>query len=151
MVAWFFDEGPMLSICLKMQFAWLYSSIKETTLLDQTPSSPDRHRTLKSPHLIGLNKQIYRVSTRKSKCGNLKGAFSKSSGDYIVVPNFCLLSLRLQILTTCLFFEFLWLCKVSERFDNFYIRHFTMVPPLNFWWITKTKNIKGGTIVKCLI
>ena len=91
MVAWFFDEGPMLSICLKMQFAWLYSSIKETTLLDQTPSSPDRHRTLKSPHLIGLNRQIYRVSTRKSKCGNLKGAFSKSSGDYIVVPNFFML------------------------------------------------------------
>ena len=49
------------------------------------------------------------------------------------------------------FFNFLWLCKVSERLDNIYIRHFTMVPPLNFWWITKRKNIKGGTIVKCLI
>ena len=42
-------------------------------------------------------------------------------------------------------------CKVSERLDNIYIKHFTMVPPLNFWWITKTKNIKGGTIVICLI
>ena len=36
-------------------------------------------------------------------------------------------------LSTCLFFYFLYLCKVSERLANFYISHFTRVPPLNFW------------------
>ena len=32
-----------------------------------------------------------------------------------------------------LFFNFVQLCKVLERLDNIYIRHFTRVPPLNFW------------------
>ena len=68
----------------------------------------------------------------------MKGVFSKPSGKYNVVPNLCFLSWRLQILAPCLFFNFLWLCKVLETLGNIYTRHFTMVLPLNFWWITKT-------------
>ena len=31
-------------------------------------------------------------------------------------------------------------------------QQFVRVPPLNFWWITKSKNIKGaGILIKCLI
>ena len=36
---------------------------------------------------------------------NEKGVFSKTSGDYIVVPNFCFLSQRLQILAPAMFFQ----------------------------------------------
>ena len=61
----------------------------------------------------------------------------------IVVPNLCFLSLRTQILATCLFLNFAELCKVSARLDNIDIRHFIRVPPLNFWWITKWS--KEGT------
>ena len=37
----------------------------------------------------------------------VKGVSSKPSGKMIVVPNFCFLSQRLQILATCLFLNFL--------------------------------------------
>ena len=37
---------------------------------------------------------------------SVKGLSSKPSGDCIVVPNFCFLCLRLQILSSCLFFYF---------------------------------------------
>ena len=51
----------------------------------------------------------------------------------IVVPNLCFLSLRTQILATCLFLNFAELCKVSARLDNIDIRHFIRVPPLMFF------------------
>ena len=49
------------------------------------------------------------------------------------------------------FFDFLWLCKISETLDNIYVRHFTMVPPLMFFVFLIHQKFKGGTIVKCLI
>ena len=43
---------------------------------------------------------------------NLKGVFSKRSGNCIVAPNFGLLSYTRLILCTCLFFNFAELWKV---------------------------------------
>ena len=37
---------------------------------------------------------------------------------------------ELETSNSGLFFHFVWLCKVSERLDNIYIRHFTRAPPL---------------------
>ena len=54
----------------------------------------------------------------------VKGVSSKPSRKCIVVPNFWFLSQRLQILATCLFLNFLLLCKVSERLDKLDIIHF---------------------------
>ena len=74
----------------------------------------------------------------------LKGVFSKPSGKCIVVPNFCFLSWRLQKLATCLFFNFLYLCKVSETLDKLDIRHFIRVPPLMFYvFVIYQKNQRG--------
>ena len=56
-----------------------------------------------------------------------KGVFSKHSGNCIVVPNFSLLSKRLQNLVTCFSLNFVELYKVSEGLDNIYIRHFTFL------------------------
>ena len=81
----------------------------------------------------------------------VKGVFSKHSGNHIVAPNLCFLSKRPQILATCLFFNFAELCKVSARLDNIYIRHFPMVSPLVFFIFVIHQKFKGGTIVKCLI
>ena len=44
---------------------------------------------------------------QEGNCRVLKGVFSKPSGNYIVSPNLCFLSQRLQIVATCLFFDFL--------------------------------------------
>ena len=43
-----------------------------------------------------------------------------------------------------LFLLFFNCLKVSERLDTIYVRDFTRVLPMNFSWITKTKNIKWG-------
>ena len=43
-----------------------------------------------------------------------KGLFSKPSGDYIVAPNFCWFSYRLQILATCFFFFLLNCVKFDQ-------------------------------------
>ena len=73
-----------------------------------------------------------------------KGLSSKPSGKCIVVPNFCFLSWRLQKLATCLFFNFLYLCKVSETLDKLDIRHFIRVPPLMFCvFVIYQKNQRG--------
>ena len=37
----------------------------------------------------------------------VKGVFSKPSGNCIVASNLCFLSYRLQIVATCLFFDFI--------------------------------------------
>ena len=47
-------------------------------------------------------------------------------------------------------FKFLQVCNVSPRLNNIDVRHFIRVPPMNFWQITKSKNINWGTLIKCL-
>ena len=74
----------------------------------------------------------------------VKGVSSKPSRKCIVVPNFCFLSQRLQILATCLFLNFLLLCKVSERLDKLDIIHFIRVPPLMFFVFVIYQKFKGG-------
>ena len=56
-----------------------------------------------------------------------------------------------NLFATCFFEKFPYLCKVSARLGKLKIRHFIRVPPSNFEYITKSKNIKGGTLIKCLI
>ena len=46
-------------------------------------------------------------NTKFEKIFHLKGVFSKPSGNCIIAPIFCFLSQRLQIVVTCLFFDFL--------------------------------------------
>ena len=81
----------------------------------------------------------------------LNGLFSRPSGKMIVAPNLCFLSYRLQILATCLFFDFDWLCKVSAMLDNIDARHFIRVPPLMFFYFAVYQKFKGGTLIKCII
>ena len=80
----------------------------------------------------------------KSFTKNVKGVSSKPSGNLIVAPIFCFLSQRLQISDTCLFFNFLKLCKVSERLGKFDIRHFIRVPPLMFFCFCNLPKIQRG-------
>ena len=52
-------------------------------------------------------RKLFKGGNYLRKYGILKGVFSKPSGKYIVLPNLCLLSQRLQINAICLFFNFL--------------------------------------------
>ena len=63
---------------------------------------------------------------------SLKGVFSKPSGNLIIAPIFCLLSFRLQILGTHVFFFFIKLSKLWARVEKLYSWHFTRVPHLYF-------------------
>ena len=47
-------------------------------------------------------------------------------------------------MATCLFFYFVWLCKVSERLNTIYIGHFTRVPPLMFFCFCNLPKIQRG-------
>ena len=78
----------------------------------------------------------------------MKGVFSKPSGNLIVAPIFRFQSQRLQILATCLFFDFLNPCKVSERLDNIDVIYFQRVPPLMFFDFVIYQKFKGGTLRK---
>ena len=84
-------------------------------------------------------------------CSLLKGVFSKPSGNCIVVPNFCLLSQRLQILATCLFFNFAELCKVWAKSNKVDISHFIRVPPLMFFDSIDLPKIQRGDPYKMTI
>ena len=79
-----------------------------------------------------------------AESSSLKEVFSKRSGNCIVAPNFCLFSQRLQILGTCLFFNFAELCKISVRLDYIDTRHFIRVPPLMFFYFLIYQKFKGG-------
>ena len=61
--------------------------------------------------------------------------------------------LLLQLLLLLLLFQLSLF--FSRNFTYVHIIHvcslFHKGPPLNFWQIPETKNIKGGTLIKCLI
>ena len=62
---------------------------------------------------LDVSRSQYDVTDFISKVNRgLKGVFSKPSGKHKVAPNLCLLSYRLQILATCLFFKIAKLWKV---------------------------------------
>ena len=74
----------------------------------------------------------------------LKGLSFKPSGDCIVVPIFCFLSWRLQILASGLFFYFIWLCKVLARLDKIYILCILRRSPFDVFCFCNLPKIQRG-------